>query len=146
MSASVFMFLAFVSSPNRSDLGRSSRSRLNRFASTAVVSKPLIPVRLPPGRRRLVARPSRTGSLLVLKTIGIRFRCGLGSECRRLPARGDDHGDPLPYQILSQCWQLIVLIFRPPVGDGHVPALDKAVMIEALAKGRYRLFQTGRVS
>jgi hypothetical protein len=66
-------------------LGRSSRSRLNRFATTAVVSKPLMPVKLPPGRRRLVAKPSRTGSPLVLKTIGIVFVAAFAAKAAGSP-------------------------------------------------------------
>ena len=50
--------------------GTSSCKSANCFATNSVLKK-LIPVRLPPGRARLVTRPSRTGSSPVMKRIGI---------------------------------------------------------------------------
>src|SRR5262245_18733138 len=50
--------------------GRSSRKSPNRFAFTSAVKK-LRPVALPPGRARLVTRPSFTGSSAAMNAIGI---------------------------------------------------------------------------
>ena len=51
-------------------VGSNSRSSSSRFGPTSTF-KWVTPVTLPPGRLRLATRPSRTGSLPVVKTIGI---------------------------------------------------------------------------
>src|SRR5262249_45202795 len=52
--------------------GKSSRNNSNCFP-TSFVSKNATPVALPPGRLRLATMPSLTGSVEVMKTIGIVF-------------------------------------------------------------------------
>src|SRR6516165_11065567 len=68
---SVLVALAgLTSTVTRAAAGTNSRRRFSRFAPTSAVKK-LIPVALPPGRARLVTRPSLTGSSLTEKAMGI---------------------------------------------------------------------------
>src|SRR5262245_54346610 len=59
-----------TSKANRFAVGSSSCRISNRFGVTSMFNW-VAPVRLPPGRLRLAARPSCTGSLLVVKTMGM---------------------------------------------------------------------------
>jgi hypothetical protein len=70
---SVSTSAGWTSTPTRFALGTRSCSSPSRFAVSSVM-KELIPVALPPGRARLATRPSRTGSSLETKTIGIVVR------------------------------------------------------------------------
>ena len=50
--------------------GSSSRSTSSRFGASSTFNV-VTPVRLPPGRLRLATRPTSTGSVPSMKTIGI---------------------------------------------------------------------------
>src|SRR5262249_52832809 len=71
-------FFGLISTPKRVAFGSSSCNRPNRFAVISTFIN-VIPVRLPPGRFRLVTRPAWTGSLPVPKTIGIVLVAALAS-------------------------------------------------------------------
>ena len=85
-SASVLELFKFANTPIVVALGTSWRSNSKRFAPNTAAKK-TTPVTLPPGRLRLVTRPSLTGSLPVTKTIGIvvvaAFAANAGQCSRR---------------------------------------------------------------
>src|SRR5262249_8295630 len=62
--------VGLTSTATRVAAGIRSRSKVRRFAANSAVKK-LIPVAFPPGRARLTARPSLTGSSLTAKAMGI---------------------------------------------------------------------------
>src|SRR5215472_9297223 len=62
--------VGLTSTATRVAAGIRSRSKVRRFAANSAVKK-LIPVAFPPGRARLRARPSLTGSSLTAKAMGI---------------------------------------------------------------------------
>src|SRR5262249_8845953 len=64
--------------------GTSWRRSSNRFAANSVARK-LIPVRLPPGRARLVTRPSLTGSSETAKTTGMVVVAALAEKVGGIP-------------------------------------------------------------
>ena len=63
--------------------GTSWRSNSNRFPPSVPVMK-TTPVTLPPGRLSVVTRPSLTGSLPVVKTIGIVVVAALARSAARV--------------------------------------------------------------
>jgi hypothetical protein len=63
-------------------VGTSSRNSSSRFAPSRAAKK-LTPVTFPPGRLRLVTRPSLTGSLPVAKTIGTVVVTALAARAAR---------------------------------------------------------------
>ena len=97
---------------------------------------------LPPGRLRLVTRPSlHRVSADRLKTIGMVVVAALAASAegchrdRSRPLGGDEVG--------RQRRQSIVLALRPTIFDRHVLSLDIAGFVETLPEGRsiaaYRL-------
>src|SRR5262249_29758663 len=62
--------VGFTSTAIRTAFGTKSCRSRNRLAANSELKK-LMPVALPPGRARLATRPSRIGSAVILKTIGI---------------------------------------------------------------------------
>src|SRR5262245_8766891 len=64
---------------------------------------------------------------------GNRSGCRLGSDRRSIVGRGD-YGDLSADQFGRQLRQSIELILGPAVFDRHVPALDVAAILQALAK------------
>src|SRR5262249_734445 len=103
--------------------GTSWRRSSNRFAANSVAKK-LIPVRLPPGRARLVTRPSLTGSSDTTKTTGMIVVAALAANVDGI----------VPAAITAtrrrtrsrQFWQAFILIVGPRGLDGHGLALDEA--------------------
>src|SRR4029077_16951344 len=71
----------------RAAAGTSSRRSSSRFATNSPVKK-LMPVKLPPGRPRLVTRPSLTGSSGTAKTTGIVVLSACGGFPGALPPSG----------------------------------------------------------
>jgi hypothetical protein len=67
---SALALFGFTSTATMVAAGTSSCTSSSRFSPSAAVKK-LMPVALPPGRLRLATRPNWTGSLAVVKTIGI---------------------------------------------------------------------------
>ena len=88
-SASVSTLPGFTSMAISVALGTNWRNKSSRFAPKPVTKK-VTPVILPPGRLRLVTRPSLTGSLPVAKMMGSVVSYCLGREHRVEIA--DDHG------------------------------------------------------
>ena len=131
----VFAALAgLTSTAIRAAVGTSSRRSSSRFATSSVPTK-LIPVRLPPGRARLVTRPSPTGSSLTIKTIGIVVVAAFAANAVAGPwivaitaTRRTRFG--------RQRRQPIDFFLGPAVFDRYVLALDIAGLLQALAKCR----------
>ena len=114
-------------------LGINSCISSSRFGPISTF-KMLTPVRLPPGRFRLVTSPNSTGSNRYREDD--RNRCGrrLCGQRRRSAIR-DDHGHLAAHQIGRQRRQSIVLAVRPAVFDRDVLALDITGLFQA-ADGR----------
>src|SRR5262252_3873718 len=70
VSDHAFALFGFTSSAITAAWGTSSESSSSRLGDSSVL-RLLKPVRLPPGRARLATRRSPTGSLTLVKTIGI---------------------------------------------------------------------------
>src|SRR5262249_60262007 len=70
VKASAVASFGFTSAPKRAAVGRRSRRRPSRFATSSLM-KMFTPVALPPGRFRLGARASFTGSWLTLMGLGV---------------------------------------------------------------------------
>ena len=90
------------------------------------------PVMLPPRAVRLATSPSATGSNPPWKTIGMVVVAVFSAQ-RRGPV-GGDHGHLACDQIGSERRQAAIATFRPAKFDGHVAALDKAGLAQALAE------------
>ena len=121
-----------TSTATRLACGTSSCSSASRFAASSKL-KTLMPVRLPAGRPRLATRPSRTGSSATTNRAWDRRRCRFGGECRRWPPGGNDGGFQAN-QISCQLRQPFRSILGPAIGDGDIIALDKARLLQTLAK------------
>ena len=85
---------------------------------------------LPPGRLRLATRPSFTGSVALVKTIGIVLVAAFAparqqGRLRRLPPLGDELDQP-------RAGQPIVLTLGGVVFDGDVLAFDVALFLQSL--------------
>ena len=74
---------------------------------------------LPPGRARLVTRPSLTGSLPKLEHDRNRRGRGLGSECSHRRLCGD-HGNPAAHQLGRQHRQPLIDSIRRAAVDRYV--------------------------
>src|SRR5262245_28013893 len=82
---SVYVALVgLTSTAMRTAAGTTSRRSSSRFAANSTAKK-LTPVRLPPGRARLVTRPSLTGSSATTKTIGIVAVAALAAKVEGKP-------------------------------------------------------------
>ena len=64
--------------------GINSRRSTSRFGTNSALKK-LIPVKLLPGRARLVTRPSLTGSSLTRKTMGTVVVAALAAQTDAVP-------------------------------------------------------------
>src|SRR6266540_315687 len=109
----------------RARWGINSRRSSSRFAVTSAL-KTLIPVMLPPGRERLVTRPSRTGSSPTMKTMGVVVVAALAAKVDGVPA--------VAIQIGRQLRQPVVLIIGESIHNRHALAFHVAGVFEALAK------------
>src|SRR5262245_5720134 len=106
--ASVLLTLTgLTKTATRAARGKSSCNSSNCFATNSALKK-LMPVRLPPGRGRLVTRPSRTGSSGTMKRIGIVVVAALAAGAA-VVARGD-YGDLSANKFGRQFRQSIVLV------------------------------------
>ena len=79
-------------------VGATSCNRPTRFAKGALLNK-LMPVTLPPGRLKLGTKPSWTGSMTAVKTIGIVVVAALAAISEGVPPDGDEHVDPQANEI-----------------------------------------------
>ena len=112
-------------------VGTSSCSNSSRFGATSTFNV-VTPVTLPPGRFRLATRPICTGSLAVVKTMGIVVVAAFAARC---PGRiGDDHGHLTTNQLSRHRRHSVVLPLRPAIFDRHVLALDIAGFLQALTE------------
>ena len=111
-----------TSAATRAAAGTSSCRIASRFATSSPVRK-LMPVMLPPGRARLVTRPSFTGSWLARKTTGIVVVAALATSATSSPGRRD-HGDSTANQIGRQSREPVDLILGEAVDDRDVLALE----------------------
>src|SRR5262249_28087121 len=91
------------------------------------------PVRLPPGRLRLVTRPAATGSPLAMKTTGIVCVAAL-TTCGELAAGCSDYGDLTAHQIGRQRWKAIIVTLGPTVFDLNVLVLHEPSFFQTLTK------------
>src|SRR6187431_2536105 len=114
----------------RTAAGTNSCRISSRLATSSELKK-LIPVRLPPGRARLVTRPSRTGSSATAKTIGIVTVAALAAIVVAVfPIVAIS--DLSAHQFDRQFRRAIQLILSPAVFDRYVLALDVAGFLQAL--------------
>ena len=95
------------------------------FAINSTV-RTVMPVMLPPGRARLVTRPTLTGSVPIKKTIGIVWVAALAASAPGVLPHYNDNGHLTANQIHSQCRQPIVVTLCPSVLDRYVAALGKS--------------------
>ena len=109
-------------------VGTSSCASSSRFGPSSALNT-VTPVRLPPGRLRLVTSPSVTGSSPMPKTTGIVAVAAFARRCRRATHRGN-HGHPTANQIGRQFRQPVVLIRRETVFDRDVLALDETRFLQ----------------
>src|SRR5947199_2014080 len=93
----------------------------------------VIPVALPPGRLRLVTRPSSTGSAPTAKTIGVVEVAALAATAAGVLPGGGDHCHLPLDEVSSQCRQFIILSCCPPELDGNVLTFDKARFLQSFA-------------
>ena len=93
-----------------------------------------MPVTLPPGRPRLATRPNLTGSLPLLKTMGIVVVAIFAASAAGVLPGVAMTVTRRQNQIGYQCRQAIVLILCPAIFDRYVPALDIAGFTQGLAK------------
>src|SRR6516165_6444629 len=99
-------------------------SSSSRFETTSTFNV-TAPVTLPPGRLRLATRPSSTGSLLVVKTMGIVVVAFIAMTFA---------GVLVAAKISCQCWQSLVVALCPAVFDRDVAVLDVTGFAQPLAK------------
>src|SRR5262245_42212348 len=105
----------------------SSCSSSSRFDPSSTPNT-VTPVRLPPGRLRLVTSPTSTGSNPIMKTIGIVVVVAFAAGAEGLPIAAITN--MMADQIGRQCWQSIVLVICPAVFDRDVLALDIASLFQ----------------
>ena len=113
-------------------LGTSSCSSESCFGTKSTPNQ-LTPVMFSPGRLRLDDHPELDRITAAEEDDGNSRRRGLGRECRGVGV-GNDHHDPAANQIGGERRQSIILALRPAVFDRHVPALDSAGFVQALAE------------
>src|SRR5262249_31109159 len=89
--------------------GRSSRKSPSCFAPSSTDMK-RAPVTLPPGRLRLVTRPSLTGSPPVAKMIGTVVVAALAASAEGVIA--NDEGYPPAKKVRHHKWQLSLISAR----------------------------------
>src|SRR5215471_2042099 len=118
-----------MSTPITGAVGTNSCASSSRFGanSTANVVAPVI---LPAGRLMLATRPICTGSLAVVKTMGVVVI----APSRRI---GDQYRHPTINQLKRDYRHSIVLPLRPAVFDRYVLALDIAGFLQALTECSY---------
>src|SRR2546430_1239012 len=117
---------------NRDALGTNSCRSPNCFDATSKAKK-LEPVALPPGRARLLTRPSSTGSTAEPKTIGIvDVAVFAASAASVLP--GVAIGDLTADKIRDHRRNAIVPALHPVVLDRDIPAFNEACFAQALAE------------
>src|SRR5215213_6410435 len=115
-------------------VGISSCSSCTRFGPNSS-EKTVTPVRLPPGRFKLLTSPASTGSVSVKNTIGMVVVAALaGGECCRRTARRSDHRHLTTDQIGYQCGDSIVLPFGPAIFGLHIASLDISYFAQALVE------------
>src|SRR5262245_13465586 len=124
-------FVGLVRNPTTVALGTSSCSSSRRFAAS-VVTRKLTPVALPPGRLKLETRPRSTGSVPMVKTIGMAEVAALaataaGGATAMIKATGISH------QLGCQCRQSVELTIGRAMFDCDIAAFDIAGFLQALS-------------
>src|SRR5262245_2997844 len=121
-----------TSTAMRTALGTRSCSRPSRLAITSATKK-LMPVTLPPGRARLVTRPSFHRIFDDAKYDG--GRRGRSFGCKRSSSEGrGDHGHAAADEIGHDRRHAIVLAIKQMVLHHHVLALDIAGLVKAFTE------------
>src|SRR5262245_24353364 len=105
--------------------GSSFSRSSSRFGSKSEVYK-ATPVALPPGRLRLVTRPSPIGLGPTMKRTGMVAVASFAALADTVPPGRHDQGHPPVYQVGCQPRQPRKLTLRPTVLDPDVPAFDIA--------------------
>ena len=124
--------------------GTSSRS-IQVASRSSRIATLMIPVTLPPGRARLVTRPSPTGSSAAREDDGNRCRRCLGRQRRIAAARRNDHGHLTANEIGRECRESIVLTLRPSIFNHNILPLDDTRFSQASAE-RSNHWSTRRVT
>src|SRR5262249_12730738 len=123
-SRSAFALLGLIRTARTLAAGTSSYKSPSCFAGSGPAIK-FTPVRLPPGRLRLVTRPAWTGSMPVSRTIGIVV-VGAFAASAQGPSPATSTVICRPNQFRRQRWQAIVFTLGPTVFDRDVLAFDIA--------------------
>src|SRR5215467_321907 len=123
--------------------GTSSRNSSRRFATSRDVNR-LTPVILPPGRLTLATNPTSTGSLPIMKTIGIVAVAALTANTGGFPPVARNRSHLTTSQVGRHHGQSFVVILRPAECDLHVLALDVARLGQTLAECNHSLGFVGR--
>ena len=133
MSSATRALFGLTRAANSAALGTSSRNISSRFAISRLLKK-VTPVMVPPGRFKLATRPSSTGSVPSVNTIGMVVPVFLASIAALVPPRRDEHRDPAADQVGQQRRKLIELAAGPALLDPQVLALDVTCFFEPLKK------------
>ena len=140
LSVSAAGVVGFTSRAMTVAVGISSCISSSRFGPIST-SKMLTPVRLPPGRFRLVTSPNSTGSNPTAKTIGIVEVAAFAAVPK---GHSDDHGHLTANEVGRQPRQSIVLSVRPAVFDRDVLALDITGLFQAPTESAPRWLRSRR--
>ena len=114
-------------------LGTNWRRSATRFAPSVPVMK-ATPVIFAPGRLMLATSPSLTGSLPVVKTIGIVAPAVFAASAERVFATNYLHREPNKFG--GQRRQLVELMLAPAEFDRYILTLDKVCFLQPLSEGR----------
>src|SRR4029077_7776334 len=123
-SGSAIGLAGLTSTATTAASGSNSRS-MSSFVATKSAENPTTPVRLPPGRLRLVAKPNCTGSTPMWKTIGMVAVAALAASVAGVPTL-TIAGDPAVDEIDRQRRQAVVLAVCKAIFDRHVLTFDVA--------------------
>src|SRR5262249_2907580 len=115
------------------EVGASSCSSSRRFVSISSVIMAM-PVMFPPGRLRLVTRPSWLGSAPRLKTMGMVDVAAFAATTAGAPPDRNDRCNAAADQVGRERRQPIILAVGPAVFHRYILVLDITDLFETLMK------------
>src|SRR6516162_3860978 len=121
-----------TSTATRTAFGINPRRSASRFVVTSVVNQ-LKPVTLPPGRAKLVTRPSSTGSKPIAKTIGTVAVASFAARAARVAAGVAITATRRRTRAAISAGRLVLAV-QPVVFDRRVLVVDSAGLAKALAE------------
>ena len=112
--------------------GRSLCRSSSRLAATSTL-KYATPVKLTPGRLKLLTRPSSTGSEPIMNRIGIVDVASLAAAASAMPPAAADRDASLN-ELGSEPQEAVVLLIGRAIVDDKIAVLDQALISQSVHK------------